>query len=135
MATGDINNAIHCIWYCINVGGNRTFDQTEINWLKELIEKNKVTKVPIIVVLTQACPKTKGKQMQTLVEKENLDIIKVIPVLAQDMDFDGEYVAKAYGLDQLVDIMSEALPEELQDTLQNVQKASLKSKKSVHELL
>ena len=112
-----------------NVGGNRTFDQTEINWLKELIEKNKVTKVPIIVVLTQACPKTKGKQMQTLVEKENLDIIKVIPVLAQDMDFDGEYVAKAYGLDQLVDIMSEALPEELQDTLQNVQKASLKSKK------
>ena len=129
LATGDINNAIHCIWYCINVGGNRTFDQTEINWLKELIEKNKVTKVPIIVVLTQACPKTKGKQMQTLVEKENLDIIKVIPVLAQDMDFDGEYVAKAYGLDQLVDMMSEALPEELQDTLQNVQKASLKSKK------
>ena len=129
LATGDINNAIHCIWHCINVGGNRTFDQTEINWLKELIEKNKVTKVPIIVVLTQACPKTKGKQMQTLVEKENLDIIKVIPVLAQDMDFDGEYVAKAYGLDQLVDIMSEALPEELQDTLQNVQKASLKSKK------
>lgn len=129
LATGDINNAIHCIWYCINVGGNRTFDQTEINWLKELIEKNKVTKVPIIVVLTQACPKTKEKQMQTLVEKENLDIIKVIPVLAQDMDFDGEYVAKAYGLDQLVDIMSEALPEELQDTLQNVQKASLKSKK------
>lgn len=129
LATGDINNAIHCIWYCINVGGNRTFDQTEINWFKELIEKNKVTKVPIIVVLTQACPKTKGKQMQTLVEKENLDIIKVIPVLAQDMDFDGEYVAKAYGLDQLVDIMSEALPEELQDTLQNVQKASLKSKK------
>ena len=129
LATGDINNAIHCIWYCINVGGNRTFDQTEINWLKELIEKNKVTKVPIIVVLTQACPKTKGKQMQTLVEKENLDIIKVIPVLAQDMDFDGEYVAKAYGLDQLVDIMSESLPEELQDTLQNVQKASLKSKK------
>ena len=129
LATGDINNAIHCIWYCINVGGNRTFDQTEINRLKELIEKNKVTKVPIIVVLTQACPKTKGKQMQTLVEKENLDIIKVIPVLAQDMDFDGEYVAKAYGLDQLVDIMSEALPEELQDTLQNVQKASLKSKK------
>lgn len=129
LATGDINNAIHCIWYCINVGGNRTFDQTEINWLKELIEKNKITKVPIIVVLTQACPKTKGKQMQALVEKENLDIIKVIPVLAQDMDFDGEYVAKAYGLDQLVDIMSEALPEELQDTLQNVQKASLKSKK------
>lgn len=71
-------------------------------------------------------PEIQGKANANFSEKENLDIIKVIPVLAQDMDFDGEYVAKAYGLDQLVDIMSEALPEELQDTLQNVQKASLK---------
>ena len=67
--------------------------------------------------------------MKTLVEKENLDIVKVVPVLAQDMDFDEEYVAKAYGLDRLIDVMSESLPDELQDTLQNVQKASLESKK------
>lgn len=128
-ASKDINNAIHCIWYCINVGGNRTFDKTEIDWLRELTESNKVTQVPIIVVLTQSCPKSKAQEMKTLVEKENLDIVKVVPVLAQDMDFDGEYIAKAYGLDRLIDIMSESLPDELQDTLQNVQKASLKSKK------
>ena len=67
--------------------------------------------------------------MKVLVEKENLDIIKVVPLLAQDMDFDDEYVAKAYGLDKLIDIMSEALPVELMYTLQNVQKASLESKK------
>ena len=64
-----------------------------------------------------------------MVEKENLDIVKVVPVLAQDVDFDDEYVAKAYGLDRLIDIMGEALPNELQDTLQNVQKASLEAKK------
>ena len=125
----DVNDAIHCIWYCINVGGNRTFDETEIAWLKELTESNKITQVPIIVVLTQSCPKSKAQEMKTLVEKENLDIVKVVPVLAQDMDFDEEYVAKAYGLDRLIDVMSESLPDELQDTLQNVQKASLESKK------
>lgn len=125
----DVNDAIHCIWYCINVGGNRTFDETEIAWLKELTESNKITQVPTIVVLTQSCPKSKAQEMKTLVEKENLDIVKVVPVLAQDMDFDEEYVAKAYGLDRLIDVMSESLPDELQDTLQNVQKASLESKK------
>lgn len=129
LATNDINQAIHCIWYCINVGGNRTFDETELNWLKELTKSNRITQVPIIVVLTQSCPKKKAAEMKQLVEKENLDIVKVVPVLAKDMDFDDEYVARAYGLDKLIDIMSEALPNELQKTLQNIQKVSLESKK------
>jgi len=125
----DINDAIHCIWYCINVGGNRTFDETEVKWLKELTADNKKRRVPVIVILTQACPKKKAAEMKALVEKENLDIVKVVPVLAQDMDFDEEYIARAYGLDRLVDIMSETLPDELQDTFQNVQKASPEAKK------
>lgn len=129
LTSRDINQTIHCIWYCINVGGNRTFDESEMQWLRDLTESNKVTQVPIIVVLTQSCPKKKAAEMKQLVEKENLDIVKVVPVLAQDMDFDDEYVARAYGLDRLIDIMSEALPGELQETLQNIQKVSLESKK------
>lgn len=128
-ASKDINETIHCIWYCINVGANRTFDESEIQWLKEFTKENKTTQVPIIVVLTQAIPEKKAAEMKYLVEKENLDIVKVVPVLAQDMDFDEEYVAKAYGLDQLIDVMAEVLPNELQNTLQNVQKVSLESKK------
>lgn len=128
-ASKDINDAIHCIWYCINVGANRTFDESEIKWLKEFTEENKVTQVPIIVILTQAVPKSKAAEMKALVEKENLDIVKVVPLLAQDMDFDEEYIARSYGLDTLIDVMSEVLPSELQHTLQNVQKASLEAKK------
>ena len=130
----DINEAIHCIWYCINVGGNRTFDETEIEWLKELTGETNKIRVPVVVVLTQAYPKSKGDEMKKLVEKENLGIVKVSPVLAQDIDFDGEYVAKAYGLDNLINIMSEALPEELQDTLQNLQKVNLEAKKNMLRL-
>ena len=129
VSSKDINDAIHCIWYCINVGANRTFDESEITWLKEFTSANKKTQVPIIVVLTQAVPKKKALEMKNLVEKENLDIVKVVPLLAQDMNFDDEYIAKSYGLDRLIDVMSEVLPSELQNTLQNVQKASLESKK------
>ena len=125
----DVNKAIHCIWYCINVGSNRTFDNSELEWLKSFTAENRSTRVPVFIVLTQGCPKKKAEEMRRLVEAENLEISKVIPVLAQDMDFDEEYVAHAYGLDTLISVMGEELPEELQDTLQNVQRVSLKSKK------
>lgn len=131
----DVNDAIHCLWYCVNVGGNRTFDSSEIEWLKEFTESNKKTKVPIMVVLTQAIPKSKAIEMKNLVEKENLDVVKVVPVLAQDMNFDEDYTAHSYGLDNLIDIMTEVLPTELQETLQNVQIASLKAKKKASQAL
>lgn len=131
VSSGNINEAIHCIWYCINVGGNRTFDESEVTWLKEFTKENHETKVPIIVVLTQGVPKRKALEMKTHVESENLDVVKVVPVLAQDMDFDEEYVARSYGLDQLIELMTEILPNELQHTLQNIQKASLDAKKKV----
>lgn len=128
-SSNDINKTIHCIWYCINVGANRTFDSSEVEWLKEFFEKNKNSKVPIIVVLTQSVPRKKALEMKNHVEQENLDICKVVPILAQDMDFDEEYVAKSFGLDTLINVMSEVLPSELQDTLQNIQKVSLEAKK------
>lgn len=129
IAFHDINQAIHCIWYCINVGANRTFDNSEIEWIKSLTKENTVAHVPIIVVLTQAYPKSKAAEMKAIVEAENLDIAKVIPVLAQDINFDGEFTARAYGLDTLVELMGEILPEELRKTFQNLQKASLEAKK------
>ena len=134
LASQDVNQTIHCIWYCINVGGNRTFDESELKWLRDFTESNRGTQVPIIVVLTQSCPKKKAAEMKNLVERENLYISKVVPVLAQDMDFDEEYVARAFGLDTLVEVMGEALPKELQGTLQNLQKVSLESKKKMAQV-
>lgn len=128
-AKDDVNQAIHCIWYCINVGANRTFDSAELDWLRSFSKENQHFQVPVIVVLTQAIPKSKAMEMKRLVEKENLDIVQVVPVLAKEVNFDGDYVAKSYGLDKLIDVMSQCLPEELDDTLQNIQIASLEAKK------
>ena len=127
-ATKDINKAIHCIWYCINTASNRV-EPEEIQWLKELSRENQITQVPIIIVLTQAFSKKHADAMRKTLLEENLDVVQIVPVLAQDYEIDDEYVAKSYGLDALIQVMGEALPEELMDTLQHVQIASLAEKK------
>ena len=128
ISTKDINEAIHCIWYCINTASNR-IEPEEIEWLRELSNENKHTQVPIIVVLTQAFSRKNAEKMRQMILDENLDIIQVIPVLAADYEIEGLGVAKSYGLDNLIKVMGEALPDELVDTLQHVQIASLSEKK------
>ena len=127
LACNDISKAIHCIWYCINAASNR-IEPEEIEWLRELGAENEMTQVPIIVVLTQCFSKKKAQEMRKAVEDENLNVVQIVPVLAQDYEIDEEYVAKAFGLDVLIRVMSEALPDELLDTLQNLQKVSLDEK-------
>ena len=128
LATQDINKAIHCIWYCINTASNR-IEPEEIEWLRELSMENQITKVPIIVVLTQSFSKKKAQEMRQVLLNENLDIIQITPVLAEDYEIEDLGVAKAYGLDVLIKVMGEALPDELMDTLQHVQIACLEEKK------
>lgn len=128
LATQDIHKAIHCIWYCINTASNR-IEPEEIEWLRELSKENQITQVPVIVVLTQAFSKKKADEMKRMILQENLDVIQVIPVLAEDYEIEDLGIAKSYGLDVLIKVMGEALPDELLDTLQNVQIASLEEKK------
>lgn len=128
LATQDINKAIHCIWYCINTASNR-IEPEEIEWLRELSMENQITQVPIVVVLTQSFSKKKAQEMRQTLLDENLDIIQVIPVLAEDYEIEDLGIAKSYGLEVLIKVMGEALPDELMDTLQHVQIACLEEKK------
>ena len=127
-ATKDINKTIHCIWYCINTASNRV-EPEEIEWLRELSEENQITQVPIIIVLTQAFSKKNADEMKKLLLNENLDVVQIVPVLAKDYEIDDDYTIKSYGLDLLIGVMGESLPDELIDTLQNVQIACLAEKR------
>ena len=127
-ASQDINEIIHCIWYCINSTSNRIEDE-EIKFLKELSSDQALMNVPIIVVLTQSIAKKNYLEMKKIIENENLNVVQVIPVLAEDYELDDDLVVKSHGLDILIEVMSHALPEELIDTLQNVQIACLNQKK------
>lgn len=128
IAAKDADSMIHCIWYCINTASNR-IEPNEIEWLRKLSEENKTTQVPIIVILTQSFSTKKAEEMKKIILDENLGIIQVAQLLAEDYEIEDLGVKKAYGLDTLIKIMNEALPDELLDTLQNVQIASLEEKK------
>lgn len=120
----NVNDVIHCIWYCINTATNRVEPQ-EIEWLRELSSE---AGVPIIVILTQSFNRRNATALRNALLGENLHVIQIIPVLARDYEIDDEYVARAYGLEELIQIMNNALPEQLWDTLQYVQIASLNEK-------
>lgn len=124
----DINEAIHCIWYCINTACNRV-EPNEIEWLRELSEESSVTQIPIIVVLTQSFNKKNAETIKKLIDEENLNVMQIVPVLAEKYEIDGLGTIPPFGLDTLIQVMENVLPKELSDTLQNVQIASLKSKK------
>lgn len=128
LASQDINKAIHCIWYCINTASNR-IEPEEVEWIKELSAENKITQVPIIVVLTQSFSKNNAQKMRQMIMNENLDVVQVIPVLAENFEINDDITIPSYGLDTLIKVMGQALPDELIDTLQHVQIASLEEKK------
>lgn len=125
--SGDIGKAIHCIWYCVNAASNR-FEQEEVNWIKDFTEQN-IYKVPVIIVLTQSFSRKNAEEMKKMIDAVNLDVMQVVPVLAKDYEIDdGIPPVRAYGADTLIEIMLEALPDELGDTLMYVQQANLKLK-------
>lgn len=128
LATQNINETIHCIWYCINTASNR-IEPEEIEWLRELSMENQITQVPIVVVLTQSFSKKKAQEMRQTLLNENLDIIQVITVLAEDYEIEELGIIKSYGLETLIKVMGEALPDELTKTLQHVQIVCLEEKK------
>lgn len=126
--SGDISKAIHCIWYCISTPSHR-IEQAEIDFLKEFLGKTSEYDVPVIIVLTQSYSKNDAKSLMKEIEKENLPIVNIVPVLAENYDLDEEYTAKAYGLDRLSEIINSVIPDAVQKTFVAVQKANLELKK------
>lgn len=126
--SGDISQAIHCIWYCISTPSHR-IEQTEIDFLKKFLGKTSEYDVPVIVVLTQSYTKRDAQKLKSEVEKENLPIVNIVPVLAENYEIDDEYTAKAYGLERLSEIMNNVIPDAVQKTFIAVQKVNLELKK------
>lgn len=125
--TGDISNAIHCIWYCVSTTSHR-FEEAEKEFINKFLKETNKYNVPVILVLTQAYSKKEAATLKSEIEKENLDVVQIIPVLASDYSIDEDYVAKAYGLEQLIDVMENSIPQSVRDTLIAVQKADIKKK-------
>ncbi len=126
--SGDISKAIHCIWYCISTPSHR-FEQSEIDFLKRFLDETENFCVPVLIVMTQSYSRRDALELKHEIEKENLKIVNIVPVLAEDYDIDEEYTAKAFGLDRLSEIMYSVIPEAVQKTFICVQCANIELKK------
>lgn len=126
-SNGDVGEAIHCIWYCINTHSNR-FEQTEIDFLKNFLNKTSIYNVPIIIVLTQSFSVEAARQMKWEIEKENLPIVGIVPVLAADYKINDEYTAKSFGLDTLASMMNSVIPDAVKKTFVAIQSVNLELK-------
>lgn len=126
--SGNVSEAIHCIWYCVSTPSHR-FEQAEVEFLQKLLHGIEYFNVPVIVVLTQSYSKADAKALKAAIEKENLAIANVVPVLAENYDIDEDYTAKAFGLDKLSEVMNNVIPDAVRKTFIALQVANIELKK------
>lgn len=132
--SGEVEKAIHCIWYCVSTTSHR-FEDAEKEFINKFLSETSKYRVPVILVLTQSYSKKDAKELMTEIEKENLDVVQIVPVLAENFEIDEEYIAKAYGLERLIDIMEQVIPEAVKNTLVAVQKANIGMKQTKAQLV
>ena len=125
--TDDVEgNEIHCILYCVNTASHR-FEPSEAKLLRKIADKIKGYNVPVIIVMTQSFSKKDAESLKRVIEQENMPVSAIVPVLAMDyvVDASAGIVKKAYGIDDLAEIMAQILPEAIQDTFIALEKANL----------
>ena len=126
--SGSVNEAVHCIWYCIGTPSHR-IEPSEILFLKSLLTATTTCSVPVIIVLTQSYSKKDARELFDAIRREDLPVEQIVPVLAEDYELDEDIVKKAYGLEELTEVMYNLIPAAVQNTFAAVQKASIDIKK------
>ena len=79
----NINNFVHCIWYCISSG---RFQGKEIELVNNLIH----SKIPLIIVMTQSDNIKKVKNMKNKIKEKGFD--GIIDVLAEGIQSNEVYI-------------------------------------------
>ncbi len=108
-------NEIHMILYCVSCASHR-FEEAEADFLRKVTDAVKAYKVPVIVVLTQAFSREDAARLRQEIGEENLPIAGIVPILAEEYEFDEDLTVKPYGMDDLADMMDEVLPEAVRNT-------------------
>ena len=125
---GTIDDAIHCILYCVSTPSHR-FEDNEAEFIKSLQSKIKTHNIPIFIVLTQSFNKTDSDDLKAYIASLNLKIQAIVPVLATSYYVDEDYTAKPRGLAELAQLISDAIPESVKETFAAIQCANLDLKK------
>ena len=100
---------IHAIWYCIQSTGDR-FQDFEVEFIRRLYEEN----VPFILVMTKCFSDEDDiefeKTIHEILNAKGLGSIDIVRTLAKEKKVGGT-VIPASGLDKLIDLTLEKMPE------------------------
>lgn len=136
-SAGDKFDRMHAIWYCIASDGNR-YEGAELEFIKELHSIG----VPFIIVLTKCFgAKSKITEFENVIREANESMgmgdIEIVRVLAQDflfeIDEDTVIPKKAFGLEELVNVTLEKLPDFIKSGFVAAQRVSKAEKRALCE--
>lgn len=118
--TPQIDDDIHCLWYCVGATGMR-FEDAEANFVANMAKQG----IPVILVLTKAGDKIQAeKLLNDIWSRSAVSFVNSVILLAEN--YAG---VEAYGIDQLIEKTYHVIPKKMQGSLVNAQKASLKLKR------
>lgn len=110
----DLFDRIHAVWYCIQSTGTK-IQPTELQFIKELHGFG----VPFITVQTkciaQQTDNAFSATLKSIFSDNGIDL-PIVQVLAQDYEIDEDLVVKHKGLDALVNVTTENLPDFILDS-------------------
>ncbi len=128
-SSGD-EDAIHCVWYCIDSTSPSVSD-IEIEWIEQLAAQANYAGTELIVVLTKCAKEDSVGELRRRIEAKVLHAGGIVSVPARDR---GE--SEAHGLETLISLTKEVLPESLRPTLLYVARGALKEKtKLAHKVV
>lgn len=132
---GTIEDAIHCILYCVSVPSHR-FEENEAEFIRLLQAKIMTHNIPIFIVLTQAFNKNDTETLKDHIASLGLKINAIVPVLATPYYVDEDYTAKPRGVAELAQLISDAIPEGVREAFAAIQCANLDlKKKKAHSIV
>ncbi|MFC6314786.1 YcjF family protein [Lapidilactobacillus achengensis] len=105
---------IHCVWYCVNASGSRIESQ-ELKYIQQFQK----LRIPVILVLTKSFSRVEADKLGAEAQRQ-LPSLEFVSVLAKATDSQG-----AFGIQELVELTANKLPEALQTSFSSAQKASL----------
>ena len=112
---------IHVVWYCINAGSSR-LESFEEGFIRELSEK-----LPVIIVLTQSLQKENSEALTAYIDSLRMNIKGTVSLIAKPFQIGGHHIP-SYGLQELVDITFNYIPESAEQAFINAQKVDVMKK-------
>lgn len=117
-ATETIEDDIHVVWYAISGSGSR-IENAEISFIKWIVEQ----KIPVIITLTKSYDNEEAALLKAKIEELTAGTKGVILVLAKETENQ-----EVFGIEELIQLTVDCLPEGLQASFIHSQDASIRVK-------